>query len=132
MDIRRIGSQPSTKGSAEYFTGTARMGPLFQTSDPARVFGANVIFEPCARTAWHTHPLEAAGFDVLVTTDRNIRYQQNLTGRKIAIVVLDNPVDRSISEISGTREVSKASPSVGSWDLMLICGQIPSYCSGGL
>jgi hypothetical protein len=31
---------------------------------------------------------EAAGFDVLVTTDRNIRYQQNLTGRKIAIVVL--------------------------------------------
>ena len=32
---------------------------------------------------------EAAGFDVFVTTDRNIRYQQNLTGRKIAIVVLD-------------------------------------------
>ena len=31
---------------------------------------------------------EAAGFDVLLTTDRNIRYQQNLTGRKIAIVVL--------------------------------------------
>jgi hypothetical protein len=32
---------------------------------------------------------EAAGFDVFVTTDRNISYQQNLTGRKIAIVVLD-------------------------------------------
>lgn len=32
---------------------------------------------------------EAAGFDVFVTTDRNIRYQQNLTARKIAIVVLD-------------------------------------------
>src|SRR5260370_150081 len=31
---------------------------------------------------------EAAGFDVFLTTDRNIRYQQNLTGRKIAIVVL--------------------------------------------
>ncbi len=31
---------------------------------------------------------EAAGFDVLVTTDRNSRHQQNLTGRKIAIVVL--------------------------------------------
>src|SRR5207244_5181530 len=31
---------------------------------------------------------EAAGFEVLLTTDRNIRYQQNLTGRKIAIVVL--------------------------------------------
>lgn len=31
---------------------------------------------------------EAAGFDVLLTTDRNIRYQQNLTGRGLAIVVL--------------------------------------------
>jgi len=33
---------------------------------------------------------EAAGFDVLVTTDKNIRYQQNLTGRTIAIIVLGN------------------------------------------
>jgi len=31
---------------------------------------------------------EAAGFDVLVTTDKNIGYQQNLSGRKIAIVIL--------------------------------------------
>jgi hypothetical protein len=34
---------------------------------------------------------EAAGFEVLVTTDKNIRYQQNLSERKIAIVVLGNP-----------------------------------------
>ena len=31
---------------------------------------------------------EAAGFDVLVTTDMNLRYQQDLTSRRIAIVVL--------------------------------------------
>jgi len=31
---------------------------------------------------------EGAGFEVLVTTDKNIRYQQNLTGRTFAIVVL--------------------------------------------
>jgi predicted nuclease of predicted toxin-antitoxin system len=31
---------------------------------------------------------EAAGFEVLVTTDKNISYQQSLTGRKIAVVVL--------------------------------------------
>lgn len=31
---------------------------------------------------------ERAGFDVFVTTDRNIRYQQNLAGRRIAIVTL--------------------------------------------
>jgi hypothetical protein len=34
---------------------------------------------------------EEAGFDVLLTTDKNIQYQQNLTGRRIAIVVLGNP-----------------------------------------
>jgi predicted nuclease of predicted toxin-antitoxin system len=33
---------------------------------------------------------EAEGFDLLLTTDKNMRYQQNLTGRKIAFVVLGN------------------------------------------
>src|ERR1700720_1792008 len=33
---------------------------------------------------------EEAGFDVLLTTDKNIRYQQDLTGLKIAIVVIGN------------------------------------------
>ena len=31
---------------------------------------------------------EAGGYEVLVTTDKNLRYQQNLTGRSLAIVVL--------------------------------------------
>jgi len=34
---------------------------------------------------------ERAGIEILLTTDKNIRYQQNLTGRKIAIVVLGYP-----------------------------------------
>ena len=33
---------------------------------------------------------EAAGFQLLLTADKNIHYQQNLTGRKISIVVLGN------------------------------------------
>jgi len=33
---------------------------------------------------------EAAGYDVLLSTDKNIRYQQNLKDRKIALVVLGN------------------------------------------
>ncbi|HWF09605.1 MAG TPA: hypothetical protein VG297_14145 [Bryobacteraceae bacterium] len=33
---------------------------------------------------------EAADFEVLVTTDKNIRYQQNLEHRKIALVVLEH------------------------------------------
>ena len=57
MDIKRSGSQPSGKGSPEYFTGTVRIDPLFQAPDPARTSGASVTFEPGARTVWHTHPL---------------------------------------------------------------------------
>ena len=51
---------------------------------------------------------EEAGFDVLLSTDKNIKYQQNLTGRRIAIVVLGNPqvpvvkrhIDRVVAAIS--------------------------------
>src|SRR5262245_14847640 len=57
MEIKRAGSQPSGKGPAEYFTGSVRMDSRFQRSEPARVGGVIVTFEPGARTAWHTHPL---------------------------------------------------------------------------
>ncbi|KAA3451490.1 cupin domain-containing protein [Mesorhizobium sp. SARCC-RB16n] len=57
MDIKRSGSQPSAKGSADYFTGSVRVDAPFKGSDAARVSGATVTFEPGARTAWHTHPL---------------------------------------------------------------------------
>src|SRR4051794_17449476 len=57
IDIKRFGSQPSAKGPAEWFTGTVRIDPLFQSHDPAPAAGASVTFEPGARTAWHTHPL---------------------------------------------------------------------------
>jgi len=39
---------------------------------------------------------EAAGFDLLLTTDKRIRYQQNLTNRKIAILVLGNSTWRFV------------------------------------
>jgi hypothetical protein len=39
---------------------------------------------------------EAGGFDLLLTTDKRIRYQQNLTGRKIAVVVLGNSTWRVV------------------------------------
>jgi quercetin dioxygenase-like cupin family protein len=57
MEITRVGSQPSAKGPAEWFTGTVRIDALFQAKAPARAAGASVTFEPGARTAWHTHPL---------------------------------------------------------------------------
>src|SRR6267154_2751337 len=57
MEIKRVGSQPSAKGSSEWFTGTVRVDLLFEAPDPARASGASVTFEPGSRTAWHTHPL---------------------------------------------------------------------------
>jgi quercetin dioxygenase-like cupin family protein len=57
MEIKRVGSQPSNKGPSDWFTGSVRIDQPFQGTDPARVGGAVVTFEPGARTAWHTHPL---------------------------------------------------------------------------
>ena len=57
MKVTRGGSQPSTPGPAEWFTGTVRIDPLFPVEAPARAAGNAVTFEPGARTAWHTHPL---------------------------------------------------------------------------
>lgn len=34
---------------------------------------------------------EQAGFDLLLTADKNMRYQQNLVGRRIALIVLSTP-----------------------------------------
>ena len=57
MEIKRAGSQPSAQGPTDWFTGTVRIDSPFNRTDPARVAGAIVTFEPGARTAWHTHPL---------------------------------------------------------------------------
>jgi quercetin dioxygenase-like cupin family protein len=64
MEIKRSGSRASTKGPADWFTGTVRIDPLFQAAEPARSAANSVTFEPGARTAWHTHPL---GQSLIVT-----------------------------------------------------------------
>ena len=55
---------------------------------------------------------EEAGFDVLLTTDKNLRFQQNLQGRNLAIVVLNNSrwrlVRRALESIAAT--VNNAKP----------------------
>jgi 4-carboxymuconolactone decarboxylase len=70
--ITRSGSQPSAKGSVEYFTGAVRIDSRFQQSDPARVGGGIVTFEPGARTAWHAHPL---GQTLIVTAGAGLIQQ---------------------------------------------------------
>jgi len=72
IEIARSGSQSSAKGSAQYFTGSVRVDPLFPAKEPSRTSGGLVTFEPGARSAWHTHP---AG-QVLIVTAGAGRVQQ--------------------------------------------------------
>jgi hypothetical protein len=53
---------------------------------------------------------EKLGFDVLVTTDSNLKYQQNLASRRIAIVALSTPswprIQRAIPAVVGAIEAA--------------------------
>jgi hypothetical protein len=88
------------------------------TPVPIRPFLREHTVQTAAQRGWDTlkngellKAAEDAGFDVLVTPDKNIRYQQNLTVRKIAIVVLGNPqwpvlrlhVDRVVEAVSAAK-----------------------------
>ena len=68
---------------------------------------------------------ERAGFDVLLTADKNMRFQRNLTGRRIAIVVLSTPqwpvVRLQIDKIAAT--VNAATP--GSYAEIALSNRIP-------
>ncbi|WMD22808.1 cupin domain-containing protein [Achromobacter seleniivolatilans] len=57
VTVTKVGSQPSTPGPEQYFTGAVRVDSRFQAPAPARLGGGIVTFEPGAHTAWHTHPL---------------------------------------------------------------------------
>lgn len=65
IEIVAVDSRPSEIGPAQYFTGTALIGPLFSLTEHRRASGAEVTFAPGARTAWHSHP---AGQTLIVTS----------------------------------------------------------------
>jgi len=64
MIITRAGSVQSSKGPAETFNGSVVVTPLFGATAHTRAAAALVSFEPCACSAWHTHP---AGQTLVVT-----------------------------------------------------------------
>jgi hypothetical protein len=96
---------------------------LFDHGSPrsiARWLQGHVVVE-AVQKGWDTlsngallNAAEEAGFDLLLSTDKNIRYQQNLTGRRIAIVILGNPrrpavhryIDRVIAAVNAARPAS--------------------------
>jgi hypothetical protein len=54
---------------------------------------------------------EVEGFDLLITTDTNLRYQQNLSGRRVAILVLSTPSWPRIRKVAG--EIATAIAGIG-------------------
>lgn len=57
MEIKRNGSTPSRRAPAASFTGTVWQDPIIEAPAPALLKSNVVMFEPGARTAWHTHPM---------------------------------------------------------------------------
>ncbi len=74
---------------------------------------------------------EGAGFDVILTCDRNIRYQQNLTGRKLALVVLGSNIRAVVREYGAAiaAEVDAATP--GSYGFIEMAHPSKPRRSGG-
>ena len=54
--IAVAGSQHSLPRPEQFFSGRARIDPLYSVNDNVNASGAYVTFEPGARSAWHTHP----------------------------------------------------------------------------
>lgn len=57
MEVKRVGSRATAHGPGECFMGSVLVDMLFDRDEPGRASSAHVIFSPCARTNWHTHPL---------------------------------------------------------------------------
>jgi hypothetical protein len=61
---------------------------------------------------------EASGFDVMVTSDQNIRYQQKLTGRKIAFVVLGSNIWPVVRDHGATIVAKVEAATPGSYEFI--------------
>lgn len=65
MQVFPNGTRPTAKGPEANFTGSVRVDPQFGAPDQSRLSIGRVMFEPGARSAWHTHP---AGQILIVTS----------------------------------------------------------------
>lgn len=74
ITIWRRGEQPSTQGSAQYYTGSVRVDGQWKTEAPARLAGETLTFELGARTAWHDNP---GGQSVIITSGRGSFQEEN-------------------------------------------------------
>ncbi len=56
MRVLQPDTLPSNPGPAEFFTGQVKVVPLVAGEEPSCMTCGRVTFDPCARSAWHTHP----------------------------------------------------------------------------
>nr|WP_321980069.1 cupin domain-containing protein [uncultured Cohaesibacter sp.] len=93
MEIIRAESRPVNTGPTDWFTGSVQVEMLFNPFDRERVQGANVTFQPGARTTWHTHPL---GQTLIVTSGvgRVQRWGESIEEIRVGDVVFFAPGEK--------------------------------------
>jgi quercetin dioxygenase-like cupin family protein len=77
LEIMRAGSRATIHGPPRAYTGDAIADTLFAGTEPDRLMGVQVTFEPGARTAWHNHP---AGQYLVITS--GVGWVQERGGKK--------------------------------------------------
>src|SRR5258708_22713934 len=102
------------------------------TPAPLRSFLKDHIVKKTKDLGWDTlsngellRAAEEAAFEIFLTTDKNIRYQQNLADRIIAIVVLGNSrwpvvrlyIDRVVAAIAASKPGTYSEVEKMKWDL---------------
>ncbi|WEZ86631.1 cupin domain-containing protein [Pseudomonas sp. NyZ480] len=80
QQIVHAGEQASIAGPEQFFTGRARIDPVWQANEHINTSGAQVTFEPGTRSAWHTHP---AGQRLVVTSGVGLTQEW---GRPIRVI----------------------------------------------
>ena len=72
---------------------------------------------------------EAAGFDVLLTVDRNIPYQQNLSGRRLSVLILCAGTNRLVDLLLLVPVANEALVSIGQANVVTIRPQLRGYAA---
>ena len=73
QEIRRAGTQASTTGPSDFFTGRVRVDLVWPANEHINASGHFVTFEAGARSAWHTHP---AGQQLVVMSGEGLAQEQ--------------------------------------------------------
>ena len=98
QQIVRAGTQASIAGPERFFTGRARIDPIWPADEHINTSGALVTFEPGARSAWHRTPrrLQGARYECLLDAFGRINVVAvDKRCRRLPLVLLAPPVPKT-------------------------------------